>query len=1103
MSGIRSQLAILAAALMLLPGATVSAPDVATVQVPTGIVDCLLPGAMRRIGGAYYQMPGRPARITATECGIRGGDYLLYDRANYETSLKYWITEAERAPKEKDRTNAMIFVGKIYEEGIGREPDYSSAASWYQKAADAGSTTAMISLAHLYKTGKGVSLNLATAQALYSKAFGSGIQIPLDPTSVAGADQRVETLIAEVDEVRRQKIAVELELQAASEQLADARESLDDALSGNGENAELIRDLRAAIAIQQSEISGQESHLDAIRAENAELQLLRQQLEEQKLETAKLRNILATAETKVADHQGQLDRQQEALDAKQSEFDDQLASASIDAVALQSISRELEQYREALKTLEASLRNAEEERSLFKALASDTATKEERVATLTARITLLEQQSSNAQGDFETLRIKLVAAQSKLDAQVTIATEAAQLSETEIAARNVEIGRLRGAVARAETETKRHRADIDHLGQQSVELEQLRADFEREQAQSNRLQQLLTESQDRFVESNARVAEVNASHELLVEEIEALREGATAGDQASQALLLQREGELQGAKDELANLQGRIVASEAEFDRYQQQMTGTAKRQRQAIEDLRVAVGAARAKRTQLEDKLASASHQLTSAQTDLELEQQRHTELQDDFREALAQNTASSEALAEKQTMLDDQNQQVGSLQREIERLLEQTSRYEATISDLEARAQSEPIEFVGPRIVMLEPSESLLANAAPPIGENTQTRGIAVVAASHQNETKIIRGRVEAPAGLAELTIDGWDVSFDENNSFTRSLKLDSEAKDIRIVAIDHNGNRDVKEFRYRVGGSVVRGPGGLPGIYNSKDRFPRNDALDHLRYYALIIANEDYDNDFAADLKTPIADAEAIGKILETRYNFQVEILRNADRRTIGAVLERIFYHEENDDNEENDKDAILIYYAGHGTVADSRANNRYYWIPVDGEYDSPETWFETRKIEDYLEYSAVNQIMVIADSCFAGNVLSRDGIAGEFASLKSRNWKKFLTEYTERKKSRYVMTSGGFAPVLDGGGGDHSVFARAFIDVLLANNEIISASNLHERIAPIVLSLAESQDFKQTPLFGYLRSAGHEFGNFYLPAPQYSAQTTMSIDSSATR
>ena len=68
----------------------------------------------------------------------------------------------------------------------------------------------------------------------------------------------------------------------------------------------------------------------------------------------------------------------------------------------------------------------------------------------------------------------------------------------------------------------------------------------------------------------------------------------------------------------------------------------------------------------------------------------------------------------------------------------------------------------------------------------------------------------------------------------------------------------------------------------------------------------------------------------------------------------------------------------------------------------------------------------------------------------------------------------------------------------LDVLLANNEIISATKIYEQVAPIVMALAERQDHSQTPLFGYLASAGHEFGNFYLPAPLQMSQTTGSID-----
>ncbi|HEX2245327.1 MAG TPA: hypothetical protein VHH94_03455, partial [Gammaproteobacteria bacterium] len=50
---------------------------------------------------------------------------------------------------------------------------------------------------------------------------------------------------------------------------------------------------------------------------------------------------------------------------------------------------------------------------------------------------------------------------------------------------------------------------------------------------------------------------------------------------------------------------------------------------------------------------------------------------------------------------------------------------------------------------------------------------------------------------------------------------------------------------------------------------------------------------------------------------------------------------------------------------------------------------------------------------------------------------------------RKRSRMVLTSGGLEPVLDAGGGNHSVFAKALLDVLKANSEIPRRGTLSSR------------------------------------------------------
>jgi predicted nucleic acid-binding Zn-ribbon protein len=1086
---------LVTAASMLLPLAIAPAVGDTRYEAPKGIVDCLLPGSIRRVGGSIYQMPGRPIRTIASECEIRGGDYLLFDRANYETSLSHWVQQAEM-----NDVDAMLYVGEIYEKGLGRDPDFVAAASWYQKAADAGNATAKISLAHLYKTGQGVELDLARAQALYSEAFGADIPIPLDPTSVKGADQRIQTLIAEVDDVRRQKIAVEIELQEANDQLASARAALDDALAGDGGNANAIRDLQKALNSQQIEIKEYQARIAAMQAHSDELRTLRQQLADEQLETANLKQRLQAAETEVELGRSQLSEQRQALQQKETEFRALLANLQTeqDRDRLKASSDELDTQRRRVDELEAALHEAEEQKALYQALASDVASNEDRVATLTARISILEQQSLSRESEFDGLQRELADTRAELDAQFTAAAAADQASDAEISKRNTEIERLRAVVARAEQETGRHQGDIERLAAQSTELETLRGNLEREQAQSNRLQQLLTESQDQFVATNRRLAEVTSSRSRLEEEVASLEERLAAGDQSVQDVLAQRESALRDAHQELDSLRSQIARSEAEFKQYEVQVSDTATRQQEAIQELRLAVTQSRAERAQLEEKLASANAQFADAKADLELQRERYTQLQDELRVVRAASSADEAALYEKQDELDAERRRVDRLRAEVDRLTQQSQRYETQLSDLQQVAQAKKVDFAPPTIVMLEPDDATLVAAQALTRSTQQTRGISVIAATSASETRIIRGRIDAPGGLAELTIDGWQVPFDEHNAFTQTLKLDAQTKRIRIEAADHNGKRAVKEFEYRVSGADT-----VAKVYNKEERFEvaRNTALDHLKYYALLIANEDYENDeFAPDLQTPVRDAEAIANVLRERYGFQVKILRNADKETLEKEFERIFYHEESDDDRSNDKDGVLIYYAGHGYLSDSRVDNAYFWAPVDAEPNSPRTWFETRQIERYMKNSATKQIMVVADSCFAGKVLSRDGEGMKPVSEESQMFNRMLPEYTERKRSRYVLTSGGKAPVLDGGGGDHSVFARAFLDMLQNNEGIISAHTMSERLAGKVMFLAEKQNFEQVPEFGHLRSAGHESGVFYLPAPQFPANMSAATNAS---
>src|SRR5690606_11387574 len=132
------------------------------------IVDCLLPGQVRKLGRqAQFMSARRPIRTSQADCEVRGGEDVAFDRANYQTALKVWMDQALGGNAE-----AQNNVGEIFQKGLGTEPDYAMAAQWYEKASAQGYKRARINLGYLYEQGLGVERDLPKALNLYREASG-------------------------------------------------------------------------------------------------------------------------------------------------------------------------------------------------------------------------------------------------------------------------------------------------------------------------------------------------------------------------------------------------------------------------------------------------------------------------------------------------------------------------------------------------------------------------------------------------------------------------------------------------------------------------------------------------------------------------------------------------------------------------------------------------------------------------------------------------------------------------------------------------------------------------------------------------------------------
>ena len=226
---------------------------------------------------------------------------------------------------------------------------------------------------------------------------------------------------------------------------------------------------------------------------------------------------------------------------------------------------------------------------------------------------------------------------------------------------------------------------------------------------------------------------------------------------------------------------------------------------------------------------------------------------------------------------------------------------------------------------------------------------------------------------------------------------------------------------------------------------------------RYYALVIGNNEYK--YLPHLKTAAGDARAVADILRDTYGFDVTLLINATRADIIEALDD--FREKLDDTTN-----LLIYYAGHGWL--DEAAEQGYWLPVDAKSNRRTQWVANSTITGSLRALNAKHVMVVADSCYSGTL------------VRGIKIKENTPDYIRRmagKRARLALTSGGLEPVSDSGGGKHSPFAAAFIDVLKANTSVIDGTQLFSQMRrPVILNA------DQTPRYSDVRRAGHEGGDF---------------------
>ena len=341
-----------------------------------------------------------------------------------------------------------------------------------------------------------------------------------------------------------------------------------------------------------------------------------------------------------------------------------------------------------------------------------------------------------------------------------------------------------------------------------------------------------------------------------------------------------------------------------------------------------------------------------------------------------------------------------------------------------------------------------------------------------TRSNQSRAVVGRVIAPTGINRLLLNSQSLTVDSQGLFRGEVQVASASQPVEIVAVDNKGRTGSLRIIF-VPESVE-----VSTVQETAQTASSAITLSAIRqqvnfgnFYALIIGNQDYQH--LQKLGTPINDANAIAKVLHDRYGFNNNLLLNANRYQILSALNKLR-------ESLTEKDNLLIYYAGHGTL--DPVNMRGYWQPVDAEANNRANWIATYDITDMLNVMSAREVLVIADSCYSG-AMTLSSIPNLSAGLSEEKRLQALRQIST-KRSRTALTSGGLAPVLDSNGdGRHSIFNKALISFLENSQGITEGLKVYQSIGQTVALDASRLQFEQTPQYAAINNAGHEAGDFF--------------------
>ena len=264
---------------------------------------------------------------------------------------------------------------------------------------------------------------------------------------------------------------------------------------------------------------------------------------------------------------------------------------------------------------------------------------------------------------------------------------------------------------------------------------------------------------------------------------------------------------------------------------------------------------------------------------------------------------------------------------------------------------------------------------------------------------------GQVSDSSGIEviNVTSNGRELppvaTTEAGGIFEFNIDLNPGSNNIVVSATDKNENVGSKTFIIDFRETIQSNQNDAEGDFID---IPGVDTT--INYFALLIAEKDYDDEGFKDLQTPIDDATEMENILVNQYGFKqenVRLLSNAGRQNIMDSLSKMC-------KMMTDADNLFVFYAGHGQ--EKKTNGKTtggYIIPTDAQKGNRGTYISNEDLVDPVLNTQAHHVLFVLDACFAG--LMRSTLDEAPQGIKS----------VYKYKSRKILTSGNKEEVPDGG------------------------------------------------------------------------------------